>query len=76
MDKEHLFIKAEMWVVEGEDGKIDSTRYRYELPEIAGEFMIELYRLFLESLCKEIAKVPGAKDLLGLYMNLEEEDET
>ena len=62
--KEHIFLSCAVWALEDEDGKLAGIKYDYNLPEIEDEAQLEIYKLFLESLCKEIAKLPGAADIL------------
>jgi hypothetical protein len=74
MSKEHLFIKCEMWVEEGEDGQPKGIRYSYKLPDVYNDMIIELYKTFLETLCAEIAKLEGATEILGILSERVDED--
>jgi hypothetical protein len=64
VNKEHLFIRLEMWVEEGEDGDPCGVRYAYTLPSIDSELIIDLYSMFIESFCNELAKLSGAEKVL------------
>jgi hypothetical protein len=55
MSEEHLFINLKMWIVVDEDGDW-KVRYKYMLPEITHEVHADMYRIFFETLCDEVAK--------------------
>lgn len=75
MSKEHLFIKCEMWVEEGEDGQPKGVRYAYKLPDVDNDMIIDLYKMFFETLCSEIAQIDGAERILEEIPGaLDEED--
>jgi len=74
MSKEHLFVRLEMWVEENEEGQPCGVRYSYDLPDIENEMIMDLYKIFLESLCSEIAQVKGAENILDLLVIREEKD--
>jgi len=74
MSEEVLFVRCEMWVEKGDDGKPQSVRYSYRLPDIENELIADLYEMFLESLCAEIAQLAGAEKLLSILGGGNEED--
>lgn len=65
-----LILKIEMWDMGVDDG----IKAKYTLPHIQDESWVQFYKIFFESLCAEIAKVPGADLLYGL-VGIGEKDE-
>ncbi len=64
MAKEELFIKLKMWAEIDDDGSIANVRYKYKLPNIDSDLVIELYGIFLETLCGRIATLEGSDKLI------------
>jgi len=69
MKKKETLLKIEVWVESDENLGI-----KWSLPHVTDDAMVEFYRKFMEQLCLQIAKVPGAEKLAGLFV-LEEETE-
>jgi hypothetical protein len=63
-----ILLEIKMWL---EDTKTVGTKY--VLPHVTDETMVDFYRLFFHKLCEEIAKVPGAENLIGLLTGITEE---
>jgi hypothetical protein len=74
MSKEHLFIDVKMWLEEDGDGQPKSIRYDYKLPNPENEMIVELYKMFLETLCSEIAQLDAATEILSILGGTNEED--
>jgi hypothetical protein len=64
MVKEQLFVKLKMWAEIDDDGSIANVRYKYKLPKIDSDLVIELYGIFLETLCGRIATLEGSEKLM------------
>jgi len=67
MSEEKLKIGFVLWVDDfKEDGEPKEVKYSYEFPDIENETIVGLYRVFLETICMEIAKLEGALDVLDI----------
>ncbi|MHA2344736.1 MAG: hypothetical protein ACXADW_23010 [Candidatus Hodarchaeales archaeon] len=75
MAEEELFVKIRMWAEINDDGSIANVRYKYKLPKIDSDLVLELYGIFLETLCGEIATLEGSEKLLEKAETVEEIDE-
>ena len=69
MSKEQLFVKLRMWAEIDDDGGIAEVRYKYTLPKIDSDLVVELYRMFFETLCDEISTLEGVEKLLSRKEN-------
>ena len=61
---EKLFVKLRMWAEIDDDGSIANIRYKYKLPAIDSDLVLELYRIFFETLCGKIASLGGVEHLV------------
>ena len=60
---EELFVKLRMWAEIDDDGSIANVRYKYKLPKIDSDLVIELYGIFLNTLCGQLASLEGSENL-------------
>ena len=77
MAKDKLEIGFVLWVEDfDEEGEPKEVKYSYEFPVIENETTIELYKLFLETICLEVAKLDGATNILGILAGKVDADQS
>ncbi len=72
MAKEELFLKLRLWAEIDDVGSIAGVRYKYKLPKMDSDLVVELYRIFFETLCEEMSTLEGLENLLATKVEEEE----
>jgi len=63
-------LEIKIWIDEEQN-----LRVQWALPHVTDDTMVEFYATFMEELCKQIAKVPGAEKLVGLSVQVKETED-
>jgi hypothetical protein len=74
MAEEELFIKLRLWAEIDDDGSIASVRYKYKVPVIDSDLVVELYGIFFETLCDRLSTLEGSEKLLGWKVDTTNDD--